>query len=193
MSKQEIESFYPAGRQAWRAWLQENHLKKQAVWVLFYKTAAGVPTLSWSDAVDEALCFGWIDSTKRSLDDEKFIQYFSKRKPNSIWSRINKEKVVKLRKAGLMWPAGEACITTAQQNGSWTTLDIVEDGTIPEDLVEELRIRPGADDFFQSLSKSARKSILQWLVMAKRPETRRKRVVEIAELAGQQLKPKQFR
>ncbi|MGS0527029.1 YdeI/OmpD-associated family protein [Zobellia nedashkovskayae] len=93
MSKKEIETFYPINRKEWRLWLKNNHSSSTSVWVIFYKKNTLLPTISWSEAVDEALCFGWIDSTKKTIDSEKYIQYFSKRKTNSIWSKLNKDKV----------------------------------------------------------------------------------------------------
>ncbi|WP_310589106.1 YdeI/OmpD-associated family protein [Runella aurantiaca] len=152
-----------------------------------------MPSITWSEAVDQALCFGWIDSTSKPIDDEKFMQFFCKRKPKSVWSKINKEKVLRLTEAGLMTQAGFESIETAKLNGSWNILDEVEELTIPQDLTDELKMKPVAEEFFLSLSKSVRKSILQWLVLAKRPETRQNRITEIAELAAQKLKPKQFR
>lgn len=121
------------------------------------------------------------------------MQFFCKRKPKSVWSKINKDKVQQLIEKGLMTKAGYASIEIARQNGSWDILNDVEELKIPEDLEKEFQRKPGSGDFFLSLSKSAKKSILQWLILAKRPETRQKRVAEIAELATQKLKPKQFR
>ncbi len=186
------ESVCPASREEWRLWLAENHLAKQSVWLIYYKKKSGVPTLSWSEAVDEALCFGWIDSKAKPVDEEKFMQFFCQRKPNSVWSKINKEKVQRLMDAGLIAPAGYESIEAAKQNGSWTILDEVEELIIPNDLEAALKSQPGAEDFFLSLSKSIRKAMLQWLVMAKQPATRQKRIAEIAELAAQKRKPKQF-
>ncbi len=152
-----------------------------------------MPSIAWSEAVDEALCFGWIDSTRVSVDDEKFMQLFSKRKPGSVWSKINKGKVQQLIENGLMMPAGFKSIEIAKQNGSWSILDEVEELIIPQDLQKELKARKGSKEFFLSLNKSSRKAMLQWLVLAKRPETRQKRILEIAELAAQKLKPAPFR
>lgn len=188
----EINSFCPASRQEWRQWLQENHSSTPSVWLVYYKKKSNIPSLSYSDAVDEALCFGWIDSTRKSLDHETFTQFFCKRKPNSVWSKVNKAKVQRLIEEGLMTAAGYESIEKAKQNGSWTILDDVEELFIPTDLEEELGAKPASLDFFLSLSRSVRKSMLQWLVLAKRPETRQKRIKEIAELAAQKLKPKQF-
>lgn len=193
MQKKEIETFCPASREEWREWLKENHLSKQSVWLVYSKKKSNIPTVTWSDTVDEALCFGWIDSTGKSLDDDKFMRFFCKRKPNSVWSKINKGKVQQLIAEGLMTRTGYESIEIAKQNGSWIILDDVEELQIPKDLEKEFKTKKGSKDFFLSLSKSVRKSILQWLVLAKRPETRHKRISEIAELAAQKLKPKQFR
>lgn len=191
--KEEIATFYPSTQADWRQWLQENHLSKQSVWLIYYKKKSKIPSLSWSEAVDEALCFGWIDSTARPIDDEKYMQFFTKRKPNSVWSKINKDKVEKLIATGKMNQAGLESIEKAKQNGSWTILDSVEELTLPEDLEAAFQANEGSKDFFMSLSKSVRKAILQWLVLAKQEITRQKRINEIAELAAQKLKPKQFR
>lgn len=193
MEKPEVEIFCPTSQQDWRRWLQENHQTEQSVWLVQYKKNAGTPSISWSQSVEQALCFGWIDSVRRPLDDKRYIQFFSRRKPNGTWSKVNKEKVDQLIEAGLMTPAGLASITTAKQNGSWTILDEVEALIIPNDLEKAFAMKKGAKDFFVSLSKSARKAILQWLVLAKQQETRQKRIDEIAEGASQKLKPKQFR
>lgn len=189
----DIEQFYPKSQTEWRQWLQENHLSKPSVWLIFYKKKSEQPRISWSEAVDEALCFGWIDSVKKKLDDERSIQFFSKRKPNGTWSKINKAKVEQLIASGKMMDAGHSIILTAKQNGSWSILDDVEELIIPKDLEKEFKRRPGSKDYFLSLSKSVKKMMLQWIVLAKQEETRQKRINEIAELASQKLKPKQFR
>jgi len=193
MQKKDLATFCPASRQDWRQWLKENHSSKQSVLLIYYKKKTNIPTIIYSEAVDEALCFGWIDSTRTSLGDDQFMQFFCKRKPKSVWSKINKEKVQRLIDEGLMTAAGYECIETAKQNGSWAILDDVEELRIPKDLANGFKSKPGSKDYFMSLSRSVRKSILQWLVLAKRPETRQKRINEIAELASQKLKPKQFR
>lgn len=166
---------------------------KQSIWLILYKKWTGKPTISWSEAVDEAMCFGWVDSKRKPLDKEKFLQFYCQRKPKGTWSKINKEKVKQLIADGLMTKAGFVSIETAKQNGSWTILDEAEDLVVPKDLAKEFKARPGSKKFFLTFSKSARKAILQWLALAKRPETRQKRMKEIAELAAKNLKPKQFR
>jgi len=184
--------FYPPNSAAWRKWLQKNHLSTNAVWVVFYSKKSGKKTISWSEAVDEALCFGWIDSKKIKIDEETSHQFFSKRKPKSTWSKINKGKIEKLIEKGLMAPAGLAAIEVAKQNGSWTTLDAVESLEVPADLEKALKQNNGAHEFFNGLRKSTKKAILIWVLMARRPETRQKRITEIAELAAVGKKPKAF-
>lgn len=193
MQKKETETFSPKNRQQWRQWLEKNHDKKQSIWLIFYKKNASVTAISRSEALDEALCFGWIDSTARPINDEQFMQSFTRRKPYSVWSKINKGHVDRLIAEGLMMPAGYESIEAAKKNGSWSVLDDVEELVIPKDLAKEFKAHPGSKKYFMSLSKSVKKIMLQWIVLAKRTETRQKRITEIAELAAQQLKPKQFR
>ena len=190
--EKEIEKFYPKSRQEWREWLQDNHDKKQSVWLIYYKKKSNIPTVIYSEAVDEALCFGWIDSKSKPIDEHKFMQFFSRRKPNSVWSRVNKEKIERLTNEGLMTKAGYEIIEIAKQNGSWTILDEAEALIIPDDLDKELQKRKNAKEYFLSLSRSDKRNILQWLVLAKRQETRDKRIAEIVELADKNQKPKQF-
>jgi uncharacterized protein YdeI (YjbR/CyaY-like superfamily) len=192
MQEKEIETFCPVSPEDWRQWLTENHSVKQSVWLVYHKKKSNNPSLSWSEAVDQALCFGWIDSTKRPIDGETFMQFFCKRKPKSVWSKINKDKVQRLIDEGLMMQAGHKSIETAKQNGSWTILDHAEDLNIPKDLEKAFKTQRGSKQYFLSLSKSVKKAILQWLALAKRPETRQNRINEIAELAAQKRKPKQF-
>jgi uncharacterized protein YdeI (YjbR/CyaY-like superfamily) len=187
-----IETFYPKSRTAWREWLQENHDKKQSVWLIYYKKKSNIPTVMYSEAVEEALCFGWIDSKSKPIDDEKFMQFFSKRKIKSVWSKINKEKIERLTKEGLMTEAGFDIIEKSKQNGSWTILDEAESLIVPIDMEQEFEKKPNAKTYFLSLSRSDKRNILQWLILAKREETRNKRISEIIELANKNEKPKQF-
>lgn len=188
-----IEIFYPTSPTTWRKWLEKNHPSKQAVWLVFYNKSSSRQSVSWSDAVDVALCFGWIDSKKIKIDEDTSHQFFSRRKPNSTWSKINKEKVQKLIDNGLMTPAGYESIETAKQNGTWTILDEVEELIIPQDLEKAFKKHKGSKEFFLSLSKTSKKMMLQWIVLAKQPETRQRRIAEIAENAERSLKPQYLR
>lgn len=193
MSKKDSETFCPASRAEWRTWLEKNHQSKQSVWLVYYRSSTKIPSLSWSEAVDEALCFGWIDSTKKTIDHERYMQYFSRRKPSSTWSKINKDKIAELTRKDLMTEAGFDTIKIAKQNGTWTLMDDVEKLIIPEDLSMALNEHEGSMAFYQSQSKSIKKSLLHWVVVAKRAETRQKRVTEIAQMAAKGMRPKQFR
>jgi uncharacterized protein YdeI (YjbR/CyaY-like superfamily) len=181
MEKEIIEAFYPESKAAWRAWLQENHETQQSVWLIYYKKKSNQPSLSWSDAVDEALCFGWIDSTAKPIDEDTYKQFFTKRKPKSVWSKVNKEKVKRLLEENLISAAGLACIEIAKQNGSWIILDEVEELIIPDDLEAAFATHAGSKDYYLSLSKSVRKAMLYKLVLAKQQVTRQRRITEIVE------------
>jgi len=189
----DVEDYCPNDKEDWRKWLELNHQKEDAIWLILYKKKSLKHNLSWSDSVDEALCYGWIDSTKRPIDGEKYKQYFCKRKAKSNWSKINKDKVAALIDEGLMTTAGYKSIATAKENGSWILLDEVEALVVPEDLKDEFAKYEGAMDYFDSLSKSLKKMLLHWLVSAKRKETRQKRIIEITENASVQMMPKHFR
>ncbi|MEQ8471717.1 MAG: YdeI/OmpD-associated family protein [Marinoscillum sp.] len=193
MSQTEIASFYPKSRSEWRKWLEEHHNSQESVWLICYKKGSGKPIIRWSDLVEEALCFGWIDSKRQPIDEDKFRQFYCKRKPSGTWSRVNKEKVEQLIKKGLMSKAGLESIEIAKQNGSWTILDEVENLIVPEDLGLAFTNHPGSKDYFLGLSKSAKKILLSWIVLAKRAETRQKRIDEIAENAKSSQLPVPFR
>ena len=144
----ELETFCPATKEEWREWLMENHNSKQSIWLIQYKKSSNKPTVSWSEVVDEALCFGWIDSTRKSRDEDSYIQFFTKRKPNSVWSKINKEKIKRLNDEGLMTSAGLKCVEIAKQNGSWTILDCVEELIIPDDLEQAFIQFPASKEYY---------------------------------------------
>lgn len=192
MNKKEIETYCPKSQADWRKWLKKNHQSKQSIWLVYFRVSTKIASITWSEAVDEALCFGWIDSTKKTIDKERYMQYFSKRKINSTWSKINKEKVTNLIQNNLMTKAGLESIEIAKQNGSWIILDDVENLIIPEDLKIALNKNEGSMEFFQSQSKSMKKIMLYWLMSAKRIETRKKRIAEIAQSASKGIRPSRF-
>jgi uncharacterized protein YdeI (YjbR/CyaY-like superfamily) len=187
-----LKTFYPKNNEAWRKWLEKNHQKKQSVWVIYYKVKSNMPTVKYTDAVDIALCFGWIDSKQLPIDDEKHMQFFSKRKPKSVWSKVNKAKVERLIAEGKMTKAGFESIEIAKQNGSWTILDDAENLVIPKELEKEFKKYKNGKANFLNFNRTDKRNILQWLTLAKRAETVQNRVAEIASLAEQGLKPKQF-
>ena len=167
-------------RASFRKWLAENHDTEQAVWLTFWKKGSGRPSIEWSEAVDEALCFGWIDSKVQSIDKERYRQYWTVRKPGSVWSLINKEKIAELTAAGLMAPAGLAAVERARQDGSWTLLDDPQAGIVPDDLAAAMD-QAGVRKTYDSFTFGARKAILTWLVMAKRDSTRSSRIAKTIE------------
>ncbi len=165
----------PGTRAALRAWLEQNHATSRGVRLVIGKKGNPVTELSYDDAVEEGLAFGWIDSTGRRLDEHRFTLTFTPRKRGSVWARSNKQRVEKLSAAGLMAPAGIAAVEAAKADGSWSLLDDVDDLIVPADLGEALAAAD-ATERFESLSASGRRMALYWIVQAKRPETRAKRI-----------------
>jgi uncharacterized protein YdeI (YjbR/CyaY-like superfamily) len=184
----DYDTFYPQNRAEWRAWLAEHHTTSTGVWVIYYKKESGKPRVEYADAVEEALCFGWIDSVPNAIDDLSYKQLFSPRNPKSPWSKLNKERVEALIAQGLMTPAGLAKIELAKQNGTWTSYDAIETLSVPPDLQAALAQNPTAQTNFEAFNPSSKKNILWWIESAKRPETRAKRIEETVRLAAQNLK-----
>lgn len=180
-------------RAQWREWLAAHHQQDQGVWLVTYRKATGRPAPTYDEAVSEALCFGWVDSVPRTLDEDRTMLYFSPRKPRSGWSRPNKERIDRNRRAGLMAPAGERVVEAAVADGSWTLLDDVEDLAVPDDLARAFAAAPGALEAWESFPRSARRGILEWIVQAKRPETRARRVAETAAKAAVGERANQWR
>lgn len=187
-----LKTLAPRNQQAWRKWLEQNQQLNETVWVICSKKNATKPTISREEAVDEALCYGWIDATTRSLDSERFLQSFTQRKTKSAWCKANKIKVEELIADGRMAEAGLQAIQNAKANGYWSILEEVEALVIPKDLGKEFRKSRVAKTYFAGLSRSNKMRILQWLVMAKRPETRQKRIQEIVSSGEQKQLPKQL-
>lgn len=172
----------------WRDWLHENHTVSDGIYLIFYKVDHEMDSMRWEDAVRVALCYGWIDSTVKSLGDGKRRQYFCPRKPKSVWSKVNKTHIKELIKNGLMHKSGLAIINVAKKNGSWTALDHVEDGIVPQDLQKALDSNKIALMNFKNFTHGQRKSYLYWLHQAKREETRQKRIKEIIQLCEANIK-----
>lgn len=173
-----------ASRKSWRRWLHSNHASASGVWLQFYKKNAARASVTYPEAVEEALCFGWIDSIVKSLDEQSYIQLFTPRKPKSTWSRSNKERVERLIAAGLMTAVGLEKIELARHNGSWESLDSVEALEVPDDLRRALARNRKARENFEKLSPSRKKQLLYRVNGARRPETRRKRIREVIAAAA---------
>lgn len=183
---------HPLTRAAWRAWLVANHETSSGVHLVTWRKATGRPSVAYGDAVEQALCVGWVDSIAGKLDDERSTLWFTKRRPKSGWSRPNKERVERLIAADLMLPAGLAAIEEAKRRGTWSLLDEVEDLVVPDDLAAAFVAVPPARANWDAFSRSARRGILEWIVQAKRPETRARRVAETATLAARNEKANQW-
>ncbi|TBN04809.1 hypothetical protein EYD45_05990 [Hyunsoonleella flava] len=172
----------------WYDWLLQNHDRFKAVYLIFFKLEMNVPTMRWEEAVKVALCFGWIDSTVKSLGNGKRRQYFSPRNPKSNWSALNKKYVAELEKVGLIHEAGYNMIELAKKTGTWTAMDDVENGIIPEGLQKAFDKNRQAFENYQNFSRGYRKSYLSWLQSAKREGTKQKRIAEIIRLCEANIK-----
>jgi len=174
----------PASRAEFRKWLQANADSSAGIWLAVGKKGNRVTTLFYDDAVEEALCFGWIDSTVRRLDEDRYWQLYTPRKSGSIWARSNKARVKRLAAEGLMTPAGLAVIERAKADGSWMLLDDAEALIVPEDLSAALASTPRAADGFAALPASTRSQLIYWVTSAKRPDTRANRIAETVAAAA---------
>jgi uncharacterized protein YdeI (YjbR/CyaY-like superfamily) len=175
-------------RQELRDWLKTNHANADRFWLVGFKKHVADHYVPYGDIVEELLCFGWIDSRTRRLDEDRTMYLVGPRKPGSSWSASNKQRVAKLEKTGRMTDAGRAKIDAAKQDGSWTFLDDIENLVIPDDLKRALRENKTAEKEFDAFTKSAKKVMLIWIKTAKRSDTRAKRVSETVRLAAKGLK-----
>lgn len=185
----QLETICASNRKVWREWLEKHHRTSFGVWLIYYKVRSSKPSVQYCEAVKEALCFGWIDSKVKSLDEERYQQIFTPRKPKSVWSKLNKQYIEELIEQGLMTEAGLERISAAKQDDSWTKLDKIEALLIPTDLQQALETNETALQNFQVFSNSSKKNILFWINSAKRPETRLKRIEQTVRLAAQNKNP----
>ena len=177
-------------RAAWRAWLEANHATSGGVWMVTWRARKGAAAgVEYEAAVEEALCFGWVDSTTGVVDDLRGKIYFAPRKARSPWAATNKARVERLIRDGLMRPAGLAIVEQAKANGYWTIYDSMERGEIPDDLAAALAAAPPAADNFGAWPPSLRKGVLGQLALAVRPETRAARIAKYTELARRNERP----
>ena len=170
-------------RATWRAWLEAKHAFVPGAWLVTWRRGHG-PVLDYGEAVEEALCYGWVDSTGGRVDERRTKLYYAPRRERSEWSASNKARVERLIAAGLMRPAGLAAIERAKANGSWTALDEVEQGIVPIDLSAAFAAHPPGAERFAAFPWFARRSILLWISQAKKPETRATRILETAVRAA---------
>lgn len=185
---EEKEHLYFKNAQEWREWLHDNHHSSNGVYLIFYRVDSGKESMRWEDAVQVAICYGWIDSTVKKLDDERRRQMFTPRKDKSVWSKLNKTYIEKLIADNLMHESGLMKIETAKKNGTWSSLDAVENLEMPKDLASAFAKNKTALNNYNSFSPSYRKSYLYWLNQAKREETRTARIIQIISLCAQNIK-----
>ncbi|MBX2916570.1 MAG: YdeI/OmpD-associated family protein [Cyclobacteriaceae bacterium] len=182
----------PKSRAAWRTWLQKNHTQQVSIWLVLAKKDSGLPSLSVEDAVEEALCFGWIDSVPNKLDDKRYKILLSPRKPKSNWSSVNKKRATRMIKAGLMTDAGMKMITLAKKTGTWNALNDITKLTLPADLKSALVSNQKAATNFEAFPPSVKRGILEWIQNAKTETTRAKRIFETVELAAKNIRANQY-
>ena len=183
-----IKTFHAESLDAWRNWLLENHQKEKSVWLIIYHKESNVPSIYYDAAVDEALCFGWIDSKPNKRDEQSYFQFFSKRNPKSNWSSVNKEKVARLTDQNLMHSSGLQLIQLAKKSGTWTALDDVENLIVPAELQKLFDQDEVAYSHWKKFPRSVKRGILEWVFNAKRQETRLKRIAETVQLAHENIR-----
>ena len=191
MGMSDTATYYAPDRAAWRAWLAAHHATTQAIWLIYDKGPARA--LTYDAIVEEALCFGWVDSKPGKVSETQAKIYVSQRQPRSAWSKTNKERVDRLRELGLMTPAGERAIAIAQANGAWSQLAISDTFAIPPELAEQLAANPAAQAFYDAMAPSSHRIILEWIYAAKTEATRQKRIAETVEMAAKGIKAHHYR
>lgn len=189
--KKTLSQVHPKTRSEWRRWLQRNHAKSKGVYLVTFKKATGKPRVEYADAVEEGLCFGWVDSNSKTLDKDRSALMFTPRNPKSAWSRTNKERIQRLTEEGLMEEPGLRSVAVAKASGAWNALDSAEALIVPPDLEKALGRNKKAKQHFDAFPPSAKKQILWWIESAKRDETRQRRVSETVRLAAQNVRANQ--
>lgn len=187
-TKDGIKVFYAKTTAAWRKWLAKNNQAEKSVWLLIYHKKSEKPGIDYKESIEEALCFGWIDGRANKRDEESFYLFFTRRKPKSNWSKVNKERAAKLIEKGLMMPEGQAMIALAKKTGTWDALNEAQSDVLPDDLQKLFNKHKTAFKNFQAFAPSSRRLILEWILQAKRPETRQKRIEQTVALAADNIK-----
>jgi len=184
---------YAENEKAWAQWLAENGGTVEGVWLVIFKKGSQVSSVIYPEAVDTALCYGWIDSLPNKRDAQSYYQYFAPRNPKSNWSKVNKEKIKRLEKEGRLAPPGIAMIKLAKESGTWDALNDVDNLVVPIDLEEAMQQYSSARKNWDAFPPSTRRGILEWIFNAKRPATRAKRIAETAALAQKNERANQFK
>ena len=180
-------------RKEWRKWLEKNHQTESSVWLIIFHKRSEVKSVYYDEAVKEAICFGWIDSIANKRDSESKYQLFSRRKPGSKWSRLNRQRSAKMISQGMMTPSGQAVIDRAMKEGTWEALEQVQSAVIPDDLRKLFNKNKTALKNFQAFPPSSKRIILEWILNARQPQTRERRIAQTVELAAKNIKANHYR
>ena len=180
-------------RKEWRKWLEKNHQTESSVWLIIFHKRSEVKSVYYDEAVEEAICFGWIDSIANKRDSESKYQLFSRRKPGSKWSRLNRQRSAKMISQGMMTPSGQAVIDRAMKEGTWEALEQVQSAVIPDDLRKLFNKNKTALKNFQAFPPSSKRIILEWILNARQPQTRERRIAQTVELAAKNIKANHYR
>ncbi len=186
-------SIHPKNRNAWRVWLTKHHNREEGIWLVSWKKISGKPQIAYAELVEEALCFGWIDSKPNKLDEQRSMLWFAPRKRGTGWSKLNKMRVENAISTGIMMPSGLSKVEAAKKDGSWSALDAVEALEIPSDLACMLAKHDAATGNFEKFPRSVKRGILEWIGNAKTTATRTKRIAETADLAAINQRANQWR
>ena len=189
----DIKTFHATTRLEWRKWLEKNHQSEKSLWLIIYHKGSDTKSVFYDEAVEEAICFGWIDSIAHKRDNESKYQFFSHRKPKSNWSKSNRERAEKMLAQGQMTPNGQRLIDLAKKSGTWEALVDVQNSVIPDDLQKLLNKNKTALKNFLAFPQSSKRIILEWILNAKRDETRQKRIEETVRLATENIKANHYR
>jgi uncharacterized protein YdeI (YjbR/CyaY-like superfamily) len=189
-TKNGIPAFYAKTNKEWRRWLAKNGESEKSVWLIIYHKDSKTSSINYNAAIEEALCFGWIDSKASGRDQESSYLFFTPRKPKSNWSNINRERVKKMTEKGLMMPSGQIFIDSAKKTGTWEALADAQNAVIPDDLQQLFDTHETALRNFSAFAPSAKRMILEWISGAKKPETRQRRIEQTVKLAADNIKAK---
>jgi uncharacterized protein YdeI (YjbR/CyaY-like superfamily) len=187
--KPELPTFPFTSREEWETWLEKHHTTSDGLWLKIAKKGSGIETISYAEALEAALCYGWIDGQKASFDEDYWLQKFTPRRPRSKWSKINRQKATELIERGEMKPAGLREVERARADGRWeAAYDAQSTATVPDDLHGELEKNEVAREFFAALDRRNRYAILYQIQDAKRPETRARRIAKYVAMLSEQKK-----
>jgi uncharacterized protein YdeI (YjbR/CyaY-like superfamily) len=187
-AKNGTKAFYAKTRDEWRKWLAENCQSEKSVCLIVYHKKSKTPSVHFREAIEEAVCFGWVDSKANKRDDESFYLFFSQRNPKSSWGKVSKERAEKMIEEGLMTQHGQALVDLAKKAGTWEALADAHNAVIPDDLQKLFDTNKTAFKNFQAFSLSSKRIILEWILKAKKPETRQQRIVQTVELAENNIR-----